>query len=75
MHIYEARKRCLPSGSNNSNYLEFTVDFDLRFDTKFNSDNEVISNINEKADSCWMGATVGFVFLQCKVINKRLGIE
>ena len=30
------------SGPNNSNYLELMVDFDLRFDTKFNSDNEVI---------------------------------
>ena len=42
VNIYETKQRCLPSGPNNSNYLEFTVDFDLRFDAKFNSDNEVI---------------------------------
>lgn len=40
--IFEAKKRCLPSGPNNSNYLEFMVDFDLRFDAKFKNDNEVI---------------------------------
>ena len=32
--IFEAKKRCLPSGPNNSNYLELMMDFDLRFDAK-----------------------------------------
>ena len=27
--IFEAKKRCLPSGPNNSNYLELRVGFDL----------------------------------------------
>lgn len=27
--IFEAKKRCLPSGPNNSNYLELRVGFDI----------------------------------------------
>ena len=69
--IFEAKKRCLPSGPNNSNYLEFTVDFDLRFDAKFNSDNEVIRV--KKADSCLRGATVGFVLSILLYFGKMRG--
>ena len=34
--IFEAKKRCLPSGPNNSNYLEFRVGFDLINKTSIN---------------------------------------